>query len=112
MTDFEFDMCLRQGTLFVKLYTAGYELHSIVNHYLFRGQLALAETPNDMSKAPAVEWMGYLYAYWHYTFNESYEDIIRKAKHTLMLRMYLGLHCEDNDLAIEDLKELYRIRYR
>ena len=53
-------------------------------------------------------WMGYLYRYWHYYTKEDSVKIYRQAPVVTMKRNYLMFHTMAPELAIEDLKEIYK----
>lgn len=53
-------------------------------------------------------WMGYLYRYWHYYTNEDSVKIYKQASVGTMKRNYLMFHTMAPELAIEDLKEIYK----
>lgn len=48
-------------------------------------------------------YAGWISRYWHYKTGESSKEIYRQCNEDRLLGAY-GLHTEDNDLAIEDLK--------
>lgn len=61
--------------------------------------------------APEVMyWAGYVYRYWHYYTNESSQDIYIIADAKTMDECWLGFHTLDVEMAIDDLKEIYRQR--
>lgn len=53
-------------------------------------------------------WIGYLYRYWHYYTGESSKGIYKQAPVETMKRNYLMFHTMAPEVAIEDLKEIYR----
>lgn len=53
-------------------------------------------------------WIGYLYRYWHYYTNEDSAKIYKQAAARTMKRNYMMFHTMAPELAIEDLKEIYR----
>ena len=53
-------------------------------------------------------WMGYIYRYWHYYTKEDSAKIYRQAPVATMKRNYLMFHTMAPELAIEDLKEIYK----
>lgn len=55
-------------------------------------------------------WTGYVYRYWHYYTNESSREIVKTANSDTMNDCWLGFHSLDVEMAIDDLKELYRQR--
>ena len=55
-----------------------------------------------------IYWIGYLYRYWHYYTGESSKAIYKQAPVETMKRNYLMFHTMAPEVAIEDLKEIYR----
>ena len=55
-------------------------------------------------------WAGYLYRFWHFATGEDSKDIYRQAPAETMSRNWLIFHTLDPEVAIEDLKEIYRQR--
>lgn len=55
-----------------------------------------------------IYWIGYLYRYWHYYTGESSKVIYKQAPVETMKRNYLMFHTMAPEVAIEDLKEIYR----
>lgn len=53
-------------------------------------------------------WVGYTYRYWHYYTNESSREIYHIADAEMMNDCWLGFHTFDVEMAIDDLKEIYR----
>ena len=53
-------------------------------------------------------WSGYLYRFWHYTTGEDSKEIYRQAPAETMKRNWLIFHTFAPEMAIEDLKEIYR----
>lgn len=53
-------------------------------------------------------WMGYIYRYWHYYTNEDSSKIYKQASVETMKRNYMMFHTMAPEIAIEDLKEIYR----
>lgn len=60
-------------------------------------------TPKDV-----LYWMGYVYRYWHLLTREDSCKIYRQAPYETMRVNYLMFHTMAVELAIEDLKEIYR----
>ncbi len=67
----------------------------------------LSESGEVYSK-DMVYWIGYLYRYWHYYTKESSKSIYKQAPVGNMKRNYLMFHTMAPEVAIEDLKEIYR----
>ena len=53
-------------------------------------------------------WAGYVYRYWHYYTNESSKEIYKIADAKTMNECWMGFHTLDVEMAIDDLKDLYR----
>ena len=49
-----------------------------------------------------------MYRYWHYVTGESSREIYRQAPAKTMNVNYLMFHTMDPEMAVEDLKEIYR----
>lgn len=60
-------------------------------------------TPKDV-----LYWMGYVYRYWHLLTREDSNKIYKQAPYETMRVNYLMFHTMAVELAIEDLKEIYR----
>lgn len=69
------------------------------------GGLQKAGTVYD---AEVMYWAGYTYRYWHYYTNECSREIYRIADAKTMNDCWLGFHTLDVEMAIDDLKEIYR----
>ena len=55
-------------------------------------------------------WIGYLYRFWHFVTGEDSKEIYRQAPAETMSRNWLIFHTFAPEVAIEDLKEIYRQR--
>ena len=55
-------------------------------------------------------WTGYLYRFWHFVTGEDSKEIYRQAPAETMSRNWLIFHTFAPEVAIEDLKEIYRQR--
>lgn len=53
-------------------------------------------------------WTGYVYRYWHYYTGESSRHIYKTADAKTMSECWLGFYTLDAEMAIDDLKEIYR----
>ena len=53
-------------------------------------------------------WMGYVYRYWHFYTNEDSNKIYKQAPFETMNINYLMFHTMDTEMAIEDLKEIFK----
>ena len=58
-----------------------------------------------------IYWIGYIYRYWHYYTDESSKVIYKQAPVETLKRNYLMFHTMTPEVAIEDLKEIYRQRH-
>ena len=56
----------------------------------------------------ALFWMGYVYRYWHFYTNEDSNKIYKQAPFETMNINYLMFHTMDVEMAIEDLKEIFK----
>ena len=80
--------------------------------YLFEELIAVCKEKlvlktEDISKE-ALFWMGYIYRYWHFYTGEESAKIYRQAPFGTMNTNYLMFHTLDAEVAIDDLKEIYR----
>ncbi len=93
-------------------------LDSEYNRMQWAGEEYLLEELIDTSKGLTAKresiskdvlfWMGYVYRYWHfYTGEESYK-IYKQAPFETMHTNYLMFHTMDVEMAIDDLKEIFR----
>lgn len=57
-----------------------------------------------------IYWIGYIYRYWHYYTGESSKVIYKQASVETMKRNYLMFHTMAPEVAIEDLKEIYKLK--
>ena len=55
-----------------------------------------------------IYWIGYIYRYWHYYTEESSKAIYKQAPVETMKRNYFMFHTMAPEVAIENLKEIYR----
>ena len=53
-------------------------------------------------------WMGYVYRYWHFYTGEESAKIYKQAPFETMNINYLMFHTMDVEMAIDDLKEIYK----
>ena len=53
-------------------------------------------------------WTGYIYRYWHYYTNEDSREIYKIADAKTMNECWLGFHTLDVEMAIDDLKDIYK----
>lgn len=59
----------------------------------------------------AMYWMGYIYRYWHYYTAENSMEIYKIADARTMNDCWLGFHTLSPEMAIDDLKEIYRQKH-
>lgn len=57
-----------------------------------------------------IYWIGYIYRCWHYYTKESSKATYKQAPVETMKRNYMMFHTMVPEVAIEDLKEIYRQR--
>ena len=55
-------------------------------------------------------WTGYVYRYWHFYTKEDSAKIYKQASFETMNVNYLMFHTMDVEVAIDDLKEIYKQR--
>ena len=53
-------------------------------------------------------WMGYVYRYWHFYTGEESNKIYKQAPFETMNVNYLMFHTMDVEMAIDDLKEIFK----
>lgn len=53
-------------------------------------------------------WIGYVYRYWHFHTKEESNKIYKQAPFETMRVNYLMFHTMDVEMAIDDLKEIYK----
>ena len=135
MDELELKMCDIQGRLFelsgekeydsaafIKAFMTGEvakALDSKFNRMQWAGEeylLAEITDGKDISKngviydKEALYWTGYLYRFWNFATNEDSKEIYRQAPAETMRRNFLIFHTLAPEVAIEDLKEIYRQR--
>lgn len=133
MNEFQLKLCDIQGRLFELSGVKGYDsvpfiksfmasdvakgLDSKFNRMQWAGEeylLAEIEDYSELTKGNKVYdkevlyWTGYLYRFWHFVTGESSKEIYRQASAETMNRNWLNFHTFAPELAIEDLKEIYR----
>lgn len=79
-----------------------YIMETILDEYkdelIFNGILYDRET---------MEWIGYIYRFWHFYTNESSKEIYKQANAKTMRIVYYSYHTLDCSVAIDKLKESY-----
>ena len=68
---------------------------------------ALVKKCENVSK-DVLFWMGYVYRYWHFYAKEDSNKIYKQAPFATMNINYLMFHTMDVEMAIEDLKEIFK----
>ncbi len=53
-------------------------------------------------------WIGYVYRYWHFYTGEESNKIYKQAPFETMNVNYLMFHTMDAEIAIDDLKEIFK----
>lgn len=71
----------------------------------------ILEKGGEMYSKDALYWIGYLYRYWHYITGETSKQILKQASAKTMNINYLMFHTMAPEMAIEDLKEIYRQKH-
>lgn len=137
MTSIELKLCDIQGRLFVLAGNSDYDSISFIDAFMSSSVAdSLDESYNRMQWAgeeylledladekqlkkggtifsdEALFWIGYIYRYWHILTGEPSKKIVRQASPKLMNESYLMFHTMSPEMAIEDLKEIYRQRTR
>jgi hypothetical protein len=80
--------------------------------YIFEELMAtntqvLKKKKDNVSK-DVLFWMGYIYRYWHFYTGENSSKIYKQAPFERMNVNYLMFHTLDSEIAIDDLKEIYK----
>ena len=135
MNELQLKLCDIQGRLFELSGEKGYNsidfiktfmlsdvakgLDSKFNRLQWAGEeYLLAEVADcaDISKNGVVfdkevlYWTGYIYRFWHFFTGEDSKEIYKQASAETMSRNWLMFHTLAPEVAIEDLKEIYRQR--
>ena len=133
MKDFDLKVCDIQGRLFELSVKNGYDskkfiesfmnsetakqLDSDYNFLQWAGEEYILDQLTDEKEIiqngntydlNTIYWMGYIYRYWHYHYNETSKEIYKQANAEAMKRNYLIFHTFDPIVAIEDLKEIHQ----
>lgn len=130
----ERQLCDIQGRLFELALQKGYDCPAFIDFFMNSRAAAalddvydrlqwageeyileeLEETPGGLKKAgeayaaEVMYWAGYTYRYWHYYTGESSKEIYRIAGAETMRECWLGFHTLDVEMAVDDLREIYR----
>ena len=67
----------------------------------------LKEKKKTISK-DVLFWMGYVYRYWHWYTQEESKKIYKQASFETMNVNYLMFHTMSVEMAIEDLKDIFK----
>ena len=135
MDGIQLKLCDIQGRLFELSGAKGYDsaafikafmtsevakgLDSKYNRLQWAGEeYLLAEVIDSAKLAPGGKvydretlfWSGYLYRFWHFTTGEDCREIYKQAPAETMNRNWLIFHTLAPEVAIEDLKEIFRQR--
>ena len=135
MNELQLKMCDIQGRLFELSGMNGYDsvtfikafmmsevakgLDSKFNRMQWAGEEYLLAEIADTAKLTkggtvydkeVLYWTGYLYRFWHFVTSEGSKEIYRQATAETMRRNWLIFHTFAPEVAIEDLKEIYRQR--
>ena len=135
MNELQLKMCDIQGRLFELSGAKGYDsapfikafmtsevakgLDSKFNRLQWAGEeyllAELAEsadltTDGNVYDKEVLYWAGYLYRFWHFNTGEDSKEIYKQASAETMSRNWLIFHTLAPEVAIEDLKEIYRQR--
>ncbi len=66
------------------------------------------EKTGEIYSKDILYWIGYLYRFWHYYTNEDSVKIYKQASVGTMKRNYMMFHTMAPELAVENLKEIYK----
>ncbi len=130
---FQFQLCDIQGRLFELSVKQGYDSEKFIKAFMtsrcatalddtydrlqWAGEEYILEELNDevgglvksntLFSLEVMFWMGYLYRYWHFYTGHGSKDIYAIADAKTMNESWLGFHTLDNEMAIDDLMEIY-----
>ena len=65
-------------------------------------------TKRETFSKDVLFWMGYVYRYWHFYTEEESNKIYKQAPFETMNVNYLMFHTMDVEMAIDDLKEIFK----
>lgn len=140
MTNLSFEkrqLCDIQGRLFELALNSGYDCPAFIKFFMnsraaaalddtydrlqWAGEEYILEELNEeagsLKKAgetypiEVMYWTGYTYRYWHYYTNESSKLIYKTVDAKTMNECWLGFHTFDIEMAIDNLKEIYRQKH-
>ena len=135
MNAFELKLCDIQGRLFELFADTDYDAESLVKAFM-NGELAknldskynrmqwageeylLEEliatckdkltTKHQTFSKDVLYWIGYVYRYWHFYTEEESKKIYKQAPFGTMNVNYFMFHTMDVEMAIDDLKEIFK----
>lgn len=135
MNALELKLCDIQGRLFELFANTEYDAESLVKAFMngeiaknldseynrmqWAGEEYLLEelidtckdkltTKRETFSKDVLFWMGYVYRYWHFYTKEESNKIYKQAPFETMNVNYLMFHTMDVEMAIDDLKEIYK----
>lgn len=140
MTNLSFEkrqLCDIQGRLFELALNSGYDCPAFIEFFMnshaavalddtydrlqWAGEEYILEELNEEAGGlkmagetypiEVMYWTGYTYRYWHYYTNESSRIIYKTADAKSMNECWLGFHTLDVEMAIDNLKEIYKQKY-
>lgn len=140
MTNLSFEkrqLCDIQGRLFELALNSGYDCPAFIEFFMnshaatalddtydrlqWAGEEYILEELNEEANGlkmagetypiEVMYWTGYTYRYWHYYTNESSRMIYKTADAKSMNECWLGFHTLDVEMAIDNLKEIYRQKH-
>lgn len=119
-----FELALQEGydcPLFIESFMnsrAAAALDDVYDRLQWAGEEYILEELNDetggLQKAgetyarEVMYWAGYVYRYWHYYLDESSRDIYKIANAITMNECWLGFHTLDVEMAVDNLRDIYR----
>ena len=135
MDALELKLCDIQGRLFELFLSTNYDAESLVKafmnseiaknldseynrmqwageEYLLEELIATCKDKLTIKKESVSKevlfWMGYVYRFWHFYTKEESAKIYKQASFETMNVNYLMFHTMDVEIAIDDLKEIYK----
>ncbi len=137
MADLSFEkrqLCDIQGRLFELAFKNGYDSPEFIKAFMnSRAAVSLDDTYDRLQWAgeeyileeldeetgglkkagilypmEVMYWTGYTYRFWHYYTNESSQEIYKTVGGRIMNECFPGFHTLDVEMAVDNLKEIYR----
>lgn len=102
---FQFQLCDIQGRLFELSVKHGLDSAEFIKAFMTSQCAVSLDDTYDR-----LQWAGYLYRYWHFYTGQSSKEIFTIADANMMNEAWLGFHTLDNEMAIDDLMEIYEQR--